>query len=124
MSTLIDAASDRIDEATKVTVKAIEEEDAARAEWARLMLLAVAEKFPKIEGFTMEITYEYDDEGGYHPTVNLMASGDGWDVGGGWDVQDELIEIENSLGLGGATRLFSSDRMGELTLDQLRGSGF
>ena len=43
------------------------------AEWSRLMLIDLAEEFPVIEAFEFDVTYEYDDEGGYFASVNGRA---------------------------------------------------
>lgn len=68
-------ADARLNVAVSNAATALSMEAAARADWARLTLLALAEKHPGVTGFTFETDWEYDDEGGYFPTVSIFYDG-------------------------------------------------
>lgn len=73
------------------------EEAAARAEYVRCRLVEIADSEPAINGFSFDVEYEYNDEGGYFPVASIYPS---WASAIGeltMEIEDELIEIGNEL---------------------------
>lgn len=136
MSTIIKGALARLNEAGRKYTEAVTEENSARAEYVRLRLLALAEKHPRIEGFDLELSWEYDDEGGYYATV-IVSTDPPWDFAQAEDVvseledelEDDLIEVGNELNEGSLAQFQALAPPGfsdttSFTVEQLRGVTF
>jgi hypothetical protein len=92
-----DSALERLTMATAVASDAMVAETAARAEWARVSLLSLAEKHPKIVGFNFETEWEYDDEGGYFPTTSIYVTFEENTLEAEYDVEDAVVELQHSV---------------------------
>lgn len=88
-------ANARLSVAVSNAATAMQMEVAARADWARLSLLKLAEEHPGVLGFSFSTEWEYDDEGGYFPVANIYAEYDPDSDQG--DIDDDLIEVSHYL---------------------------
>ena len=93
----LEFAQERLNTATNISLAASHVEAKARAEVARLSLLKLVEKYPATQAFTLEVSYEYDDEGGYFPTVSVYAE---VDEKFEYEIADELIEVQHNMDTG------------------------
>jgi hypothetical protein len=117
----LQTAQERLNVTLKASFDASQNAAAAAAEWARLALLEVVDQYPQVVRFTFGVGYEYDDEGGYFPSVSIYpeyADGDH-----NFEVEDEMIEIENSLDPDAVAILAGPD-LGPRTIAELREVSF
>lgn len=113
----IDVAQERMSKAWTASQEAHKAALQASAEYFRLAMLEIAGRNPGLVAFELEVTYEYDDEGGYFASVYATAVVDEEN-----SEQQRIIEEEGhpedevqDLGLDAETAALLTDNSGDST---------